>query len=409
MIKYICSPLYKLIPSEEVQDLLADEIQQIKKGNSFLWYNIDTGRKLSVNATIQTFLTCFERLILPEEAFELFAEQMEATIEEVTPVAKQFFNDMVRRDVIVSQDVAIILEEDFSDEGELTPLETGLRLGSYKVERRLSSQVPTEIYVGEDVRCQESVILKVLRAPEDIYPDVLKAWRKDFAYEFNVLKDLEGHPNIIRVLETGEKDVLTYGAIEKVEGESLLQHLDKATPSLSERIEWLMNILDAFAWMHLRRIVHGDVHARNVLITEQGQVKVIDFDLALRLDDQSPEKRAIGGIPEYIAPEKLDSRAFEKVKTTPDFRSEVYQLGVLAYFIFYEKMPFVALTWKALAKSIQEDTPVFPEKSANNENMPTELVNWMQIALEKDPNARYESARTMYFELREAIDIKVSV
>ncbi len=409
MTKYICSPLYKLVPSEEVQDLVAEEIQKIKKGDSFLWYNIDTGRKLSVNATIQAFLTCFERLILPEEAFELFAEQMEATIEEVTPVAKQFFNDMVRRDVIVSQDVAIILEEDFSEEGELTPLEEGLRLGEYRVENRLASQVPTEIYVGEDMRCHETVILKVMRAPEDIYPDVLKAWRKDFAYEFAILKDLEGHPNIIRLLETGEKGVLTYGAIEKVEGESLQHRLEVATPSLSERIEWLMNILDAFAWMHLRRIVHGDVHARNVLITEHGQIKIIDFDLALRLDDKAPEKRAIGGIPEYIAPEKLDSRAFEKVKTTPDLRSEVYQLGVLAYFIFYEKMPFVGLTWRALAKSIQEDTPHFPEKSANGEKMPTELTNWLQIALEKDPNMRYESARTMYFELREAVDVKISV
>jgi eukaryotic-like serine/threonine-protein kinase len=409
MTKYICSPLYKLIPSEEVQDLMADEIQKIKKGDSFLWYNIDTGRKLSVNATIHAFLNCFERLILPEEAFELFAEQMDATIEEVTPIAKQFFNDMVRRDVIVSQDVATILAEDFSEEGELTPLEMGLRLGEYRVENRLSSQVPTEIYVGEDMRCHESVILKVLRAPEDIYPDVLKAWRNDFAYEFAILKDLEGHPNIVRLLETGEKGVLTYGAIEKVLGESLLQRLEKAIPSLSERMDWLMNILDAFAWMHLRRIVHGDVHARNVLITEHGQVKVIDFDLALRLDDKSPEKRAIGGIPEYIAPEKLDARAFEKVKTTPDLKSEVYQLGVLAYFIFYEKMPFVGLTWKALAKSIQEDTPLFPEKSANGELIPTELMDWLRIALEKDPNARYESARSMYAELREAVDIKVSV
>jgi serine/threonine-protein kinase len=316
---------------------------------------------------------------------------------------------MVRRDVIVSEDTAIILAEDFTEEGELQPLETGFQLGAYKIVNRLSSQVPTEIYVGEDMRCQESVILKVMRAPEDIYPNVLKAWRKDFAYEFAILKDLEGHPNIVRLLETGEKGVLTYGAIEKVMGESLRQRLEVATPSLSERIEWLMNILDAFAWMHLRRIVHGDVHARNIMITEQGKVKVIDFDLALRLDDKAPEKRAIGGIPEYIAPEKLDSRAFGKVKTTPDLRSEVYQLGVLAYFIFYEKMPFVALTWKALAKSIQEDMPIFPEKSANGENIPKELTDWMQIALEKDPNMRYESARTMHVELREAVDIKVSI
>jgi eukaryotic-like serine/threonine-protein kinase len=409
MIKYICSPLYKLIPSEAVHDLADKEIQQIKKGESFLWYNIETGRKLSVNATIHAFLMCFERLVLPEEAFEMFAEQMETSIEEVVPIAKRFFDDMVRRDVLVSQDVAVILKEDFSEEGELKPLEMGLRLGAYKVEKRLASQVPTEIYVGEDVRCHESVILKVLRAPEDIYPNVLKGWRKDFAYEFDILKDLEGHPNIVRVLEMGELGVLTYGALEKVSGESLLQRLEVAVPSLSERMGWLMDILDAFAWMHLRRIVHGDVHARNVLITEQGQIKVIDFDLALRLDDKAPEKRMTGGIPEYIAPEKLDSRAFEKVKTTPDCRSEVYQLGVLAYFIFYEKMPYVGLTWKALAKSIQEDAPIFPNKIANGENMPSELIDWIAIALQKDPNVRYESARTMYSELREAIDIKVPV
>jgi serine/threonine protein kinase len=409
MMKYICSPHYKLIPSEEVEDLAVEEIQKIKKGESFLWCNIETGRKLSVNATIHAFLRCFERLVLPQEAFELFAEQMETPIEEVVPVAKRFFEDMVRRDVLVSQDVATILKEDFSAEGELRPLEMGFQFGVYKVEKRLASQAPTEIYIGEDMRCHESVILKVLRAPDDIYPDVLTAWRKNFAYEFNVLRDLEGHPNIVRVLETGEKGGLTYGVLEKVAGESLLQRLDGAVPSLSERIGWLMDILDAFAWMHLRRIVHGDVHARNMLITEHGQIKVIDFDLAFRLDDKCPEKRVTGGIPEYIAPEKLDSRAFEKVKTTPDCRSEVYQLGILAYFIFYEKMPFVGITWKELAKSIQEDTPIFPEKAANGENMPTELIDWMAIALQKDPNVRYESARTMYLELRESVDIKVPV
>jgi eukaryotic-like serine/threonine-protein kinase len=409
MTKYITSPLYKLIPPDEVHDLNAEEIRKIKKGEAFLWYNIETSRKLSVNPTIHTFLKCFERLVTPEEAFEVFAETIDTPIEEVTPIAKQFFADMLRREVLVSEAVATVLKQDFDETGALMALETGFQLGMYRVGERLASQVPTEVYTGTDVRNEESVILKVLRAPDDIYPTVLKAWRKDFASEFDILKGLEGHPNIVHVLEKGQVGVLTYAAIEKVIGESLVSRLEVATPSLSERMEWLTAILDAFAWMHLRRIVHGDVHGGNILITEQGNIKVIDFDLALHLDDKSPEKRQTGGVHEFIAPEKLDIRAFGKVKSTPDCRSEVYQLGVLAYFLFYEKMPFIGLTWKALAKSIEEDTPIFPNQMASGENMPTELVDWLRTALEKDPNARYESARLMYFEWRDALEMKVSV
>jgi serine/threonine protein kinase len=409
MIKYICSPLYKLIPSEEVHDLNAEEIQKIKKGEAFLWYNIETSRKLSVNPTIHAFLKCFEQLITLEEAFEQFAVGVDAPIEEVTPIAKQFFAEMLRRDVLVSESVASILKQDFDESGSLAVLETGFQLGLYRVEERLSSQVPIEVYTGTDIRNDEPVILKVLRAPEAIYPTVLKAWRKDFAYEFDILKVLEGHPNIVRVLDKGQVGVLTYAAIEKVIGESLVSRLEVATPSLSERMEWLTAILDAFAWMHLRRIVHGDVHGGNILITEQGNIKVIDFDLALHLDDKSPEKRQTGGVHEFIAPEKLDTRTFGKVKSTPDCRSEVYQLGVLAYFIFYEKCPFTGLTWKELAKRIEEDAPVFSSQMASGENMPTELVDWLRTALEKDPNARYESARLMYFEWRDALEMKVVV
>ena len=152
--------------------------------------------------------------------------------------------------------------------------------------------------------------------------------------------------------------------------------------------------------MHQKKILHGDIHASNFLIKNDLTVKLIDFDLANREHLLRHEILHEGGVHEFIAPEKIAINAFEMVKERSDYRSEVYQLGVIFYILVFRDLPFKALSWHELALKIINDEPnyIFENSRKNiaetslNEEIPSIIIDFLKKCLSKNPQNRFENA-----------------
>jgi eukaryotic-like serine/threonine-protein kinase len=149
-------------------------------------------------------------------------------------------------------------------------------------------------------------------------------------------------------------------------------------------------ILTTMAGIHSRKVLHGDVHYSNILLNDRNEVKIIDFDLALEAHHIQKTHVSQGGIRDFIPPERIDDSAFEVSLMPPDYRAEVFQIGVIGYFILFGDYPFKGMTWKELAKNIKEATPKW-----SNPILPQPIIAFLQKALAKNPSARFESAEAM--------------
>ncbi|HFA52203.1 MAG TPA: hypothetical protein ENJ95_24560, partial [Bacteroidetes bacterium] len=209
---------------------------------------------------------------------------------------------------------------------------------------------------------------------------------------FRLLKEIGRHPNICQLLEFVEKEHHSYAVLELLDDVSLRPFIKKNSLSLEKRIELISQLLEAMSFVHGKGIVHGDIHLSNVLIHRGNKVKLIDFNMSNRLQPAENEIVREGGVYQYIPPEKVDARAFRMVKGMADRCSEVFQLGVVMYYVFYQKMPFEDFTWQKLAIRIAEEKPTFPAQTPIGCEVPGWVLRMMKKSLAKDPAKRFPSA-----------------
>ena len=227
-----------------------------------------------------------------------------------------------------------------------------------------------------------------------------KYWTKRFQQEISILKEAQTHPSVCRLLETFKINGKTVLVLENIEGGSIKKWLKLNAPvSLEQKIAFLSQILKVYAFFHKKGILHGDIHRSNILIANDlstevstQKIKIIDFDMSYHQPLRKDELVIEGGVEGYLPPENISNDYFDTVKKCANFRSEVYQLGVIAYTIFYEKMPFEAAKWKDLAKMIRESPP---ELGLFTENTEGGIDSFLSQCLAKNPKKRFISAIQM--------------
>lgn len=355
-------------------------------------YDARKGKTFLVNEAIGEFLRFFTT---PHSFFELathFATITNSTQEEAIPVIWPFFWDMKQRSFIME------------DTGDLdqkmaslpVPLKEQERFKTFTILKELKFSTPIEVYLAE-TSSHEKFILKRLFFSEFNDEDNRKNKSKKFLREFRIMEDLQGHPNICRLLEVNTGEL--YARIEYFEGKSLHRKVENETNRLTVRqsIELFGKILDTMAYIHRKKYLHGDLHSSNILVNDALDIRIIDFDLSIH-ESEIHKNTVMGGVHSYIPPERISENVFSIVETPPDYRSEVFQLGIIGYSIFYWELPFDAPTWKKLAHAIKQSPVNLMESNPAGEKIPDAVRNVLQKTLEKDPQLRYASA----IELHEA-------
>ncbi len=247
-----------------------------------------------------------------------------------------------------------------------------------------------------DPLLQRETALKVLAPRGD--PDTA---RERFLDEARITGTLE-HPHIVPVYEYGQESGSDYMTMKLIEGQTLAQLIkdqgaDRLDPeTLATTLEVLLRVCDAIAYAHHRGVVHRDLKPSNIMIGEFGEVYVVDWGIAMRLDDRRvPDEPADTtlGTPSYMAPEQIEA------PDSVDERADIYCLGGLLYYVLTGRAPHhgkapIARMTVALYGRIQP-----PEQVVDDPRLPAALVRVCRKALSVDPEDRHDSVRSFRRDL----------
>ncbi len=275
-------------------------------------------------------------------------------------------------------------------------LAPGTRIGPYRIEGALGHGGMGVVYrtTRADGTFEKTVALKLVKRGMDT-DEVLRRFR----YERQILAGLE-HPGIARLLDAGAADDgRPYLVMECVEGEPITAYADRHRLSVDERLVLFERVCEAVTYAHRRLVVHRDLKPSNILVTAEGEVKLLDFGIARLLEEQAdadvprtrPEWRIL--TPEYAAPEQLRG---EPATTATD----VYALGVVLYELLGGTRPG--------PEPKPPSTTVTPEVGAARSTTADRLRRRLRgdldtlalAALHADPARRYASAEALLDDLR---------
>ncbi len=250
-----------------------------------------------------------------------------------------------------------------------------------------------DVYIGEDQRLSRKVAVKVLRSDLARDPSFLARFRKEALAAAGL-----NHPGIVAVYDSGEEGLNSYIVMELVNGHTLREELQNPTGLTVERsLEIIEGVLEALSYSHENGIIHRDIKPGNIMLTDAGDVKVMDFGIARAMDDIGATMTStwnVVGTAQYLSPEQATGEA-------ADLRSDIYSVGCLLYELVTGRPPFTGDTPVAIA--YQHVSADFPVPSAINPELDENIDKIITVALAKSPDDRYQSADMMLADIRRAM------
>ncbi len=278
------------------------------------------------------------------------------------------------------------------------PLSAGDQLGPYKILASIGAGGMGEVYRAQDAKLGRDVALKVLPAEMAHDPERLARFHR----EAKALAQLD-HPNIVTIHSVEECNGVHFLTMQLVEGRSLDRVIPASGLPLEQIVEIARALGDALAVAHDKGIVHRDLKPGNVMVTNEGHVKVLDFglakdvraanggDLTLTSDSQT-QIGIVMGTPAYMSPEQAAGRLL-------DHRTDIFSLGVVLHEMATGRRPFEGTSSAELVSAILRDTP--PSVTDARPDLPSDLARIIRRCLEKDPSHRVQTARDVSNEFRD--------
>jgi serine/threonine protein kinase len=292
-------------------------------------------------------------------------------------------------------------------------LQPGGHVGPYQLVRSLGSGGMAEVWLA---RRADGAFTRELALKLPMLSRLRRDLAQRFAHERDILAALE-HVNIARLYDAGvTADGLPYLAMEYVPGEPITAWCDAHCLGIRERIKLFLQVLDAAQYAHARQVIHRDIKPSNILVTQAGQVRLLDFGVAKLLaqdDEEQTQLTALYGralTPDYASPEYL-------LGEPADSLSDIYSLGVLLYELLTGCRPYrlkagasQAMLEQAIATAqIQRpSTQLAPEAGATRATTQVKLARRLRgdldaivmKALARSPKERYASASALADELQ---------
>ncbi|NNE97619.1 MAG: protein kinase [Pyrinomonadaceae bacterium] len=271
-------------------------------------------------------------------------------------------------------------------------------ISHYKILSEIGKGGMGEVYLAQDTELDRKVAIKFLS--DEFVDDSDKLNR--FVQEAKAASALN-HPNIITIHQIGKTDDTRFIALEYIEGETLTERL-KNKLKFNEALDIATQIASALDAAHAAGIVHRDIKPDNVMIREDGIVKILDFGIAKLMEQEKPDLESedktavqvnttpgmIIGTANYMSPEQAKGKEV-------DSRTDIFSFGVLLYEMVSGRLPFEGDSPLEIIGSILKDEP----KPLGNATVPPEISRIILKTLRKDPDERYQTIKGLLGDLND--------
>jgi eukaryotic-like serine/threonine-protein kinase len=265
------------------------------------------------------------------------------------------------------------------------------RIGKYLIINEVGRGSTGNVYLSHDPYYGRDVAIKVYNIDATGDDERAKIARKMFLSEAHMVGMLH-HPNILPIFDAGEENGHCYIVTEHVHGARTLSAYCKADNllRLDDVVELMFKCAKALHYAHSRGVIHRDIKPSNIMLTNESDVRIIDFGIALVAGSDVSRIEGIAGSPSYMSPEQVQSHELTN-------RSDLYSLGAVMYELLTGKRPFRAGNLAKLLHQIVYATP--PPIHSYRSDVPEEIENVVATAMQKDPLRRYPTGLDFAAEL----------
>ena len=262
----------------------------------------------------------------------------------------------------------------------------------YKIIKNIGEGGMANVYLAWDTILEREVAVKILRG--DLADD--EKFVRRFQREANSASSLR-HPNIVEMYDVGEDNGKYFIVMEYVDGKTLKSLIKKrGALNLNETIDIMLQLASGIACAHDSYIIHRDIKPQNVLILEDGRVKITDFGIAMALNNNElTQTNSVMGSVHYLPPEQASGKS-------STVKSDIYSLGILMFELLTGSVPFKGEN--AVDIAIKHMKEPIPSVKMINPNIPQSVENIVLRACAKNPKNRYSSMAEMYDDLKTCLD-----
>ena len=263
----------------------------------------------------------------------------------------------------------------------------------YKILELIGGGGMSHVYLAEDMILNREVAVKVLRYDFSNEAELHRRFQRE-ALAATTL----AHPNIVSIYDVGDDGDYHFIVMEYIEGKTLKQYIQQFSPiSPAKAVQIMSQLTSAIAHAHEHQIVHRDIKPQNILMDQQGNVKVTDFGIATTLSATSYTKtNSVIGTVHYLSPEQARGGI-------ASHKSDIYALGIVLYELLTGELPFSGESAVSIAlKHLQSETP---SVRAVNASIPQSVENVVIRATAKDPRHRYNNVSEMGQDLETALSV----
>ena len=264
----------------------------------------------------------------------------------------------------------------------------------YEIIKSIGEGGMANVYLAQDKILNRKVAIKVLRG--DLAND--EKFIRRFQREAIAASSLS-HPTIVEMYDVGEDNGTYYIVMEYVEGRTLKQLLKKrGTLTIPEVIDIMTQLTDGIAHAHDSYIIHRDLKPQNIMISDDGAIKITDFGIAMALNStQLTQTNSVMGSVHYLPPEQASGKGSST-------KSDIYSMGILMFELLTGKLPFKGDNAVEIALKHMKDP--LPSIRKINPEIPQSIENIIIKATAKNPNNRYNNVREMNKDIKTCMDPK---
>lgn len=262
----------------------------------------------------------------------------------------------------------------------------------YEILKSIGEGGMANVYLAHDEILDRDVAIKVLRGDLENNEKFIRRFQR----EAKSVSDLS-HPNIVEVYDVGEEDGQHYIVMEYIDGKTLKQLVQKrGALTVSEVIDIMAQITDGLSQAHDAYIIHRDIKPQNIMILDNGMIKITDFGIAMSMNaTQLTQTNSVMGSVHYLPPEQASGKG----ATT---KSDIYSAGILMYELLAGSVPFKGDNAVEIAlKQLKERIPSIRKQ---NPLIPQSVENIILRATAKNPKNRYETIKEMHDDIIHALD-----